>query len=156
MAGAEDDKLRRRLDRLDEHLHLPSADQSALLGEVVRQLVLHEDRLVRAQRLPRLAERIALVAAAADRANHPPVGMDQHLRADPLRRRSARGDNRHQRNRLALRERLTERSQQFRGHRPDYTGRFVPLCCRRGTANTRLTKAKTATKATKNTRARRG
>ena len=118
-----------RLDRLDEDLHLPSANQAGLLGEVVRQLVLHEARLVRAHRLSRLAERIALVAAAADRANHPSVGVDQHLRAHPLRRRSARRDNRHERNRLALRERLAERGQQFRGH-----GAIIPASSCRAAA----------------------
>ena len=67
-------------------------------------------------RLTRLAERVALVAAAADRADHPPVGMDEHLRADALRRGPARLDDGDERHRLAAGERLGERRQDLGGH----------------------------------------
>src|SRR5690606_39328916 len=83
MSGAEDVELRRRLDRLDEDVHLPSADQPRLLGEVVAELVVDELRAPGGERLARLPERVVLVAAAADGADGPPVGEDEHLRADP-------------------------------------------------------------------------
>ncbi len=47
VARAEDVELRRRLDRLDEDVHLSSADQAGLLGEVVVELVVDDaDRRV--------------------------------------------------------------------------------------------------------------
>ena len=40
VTGAEDIDRGRRLDRLDEHFHLPAADQAGVLGEVVVEVVL--------------------------------------------------------------------------------------------------------------------
>ena len=76
-----------------------------LLDEVVVEVVLDEGRLAGGDRLARLAERVVLVAAAADRADDAAVGEDQHLGADALRRRAVGADDRHQRARLAALER---------------------------------------------------
>ena len=98
VTGAEDVDVRRRLDRLDEDFHLAAADQPGLLREVVVQLVLHAERPPRPDRLARLPERVVLVAAAADRADRPAVGVDEHLGADALRGGAGRagdGDERH-------------------------------------------------------------
>ena len=73
--------------------------------EVVVEVVLDERRLAGGDRLARLAERVVLVAAAADRADGPAVGEDQHLGAGALRRRAVGADDRHQRARLAALER---------------------------------------------------
>ena len=88
VAGADDVQLGRRLDRLDVDVHLPAADEPGLLREIVRQLVVHQLRPAVGDRLARLPEGVVLVAAAADRADHPPVGEHEHLGADALRRRS--------------------------------------------------------------------
>ena len=42
MAGADDVEARCRLERLDVDLHLPAADQSVLLREIVVEVVFHE------------------------------------------------------------------------------------------------------------------
>ena len=84
--GAEHVERGRRLERFDEHFHLPAADQARLFGEVVVQVVLGGDGLPGAQGLACLAERVVLVTAAADGPDGAPVGIDQHLRADALRR----------------------------------------------------------------------
>jgi hypothetical protein len=57
-------------------------------------------------RLPGFPERIVLVAAAADGADDTAVREDEHLGADPLRRRSERRHDRHERGRLASLERI--------------------------------------------------
>ena len=54
-----------------------------------------------------LPERVVLVAAAADGADDPAVGEDEHLGAGPLRRRAVRADDGHKRGRLAARERIS-------------------------------------------------
>ncbi len=98
VSGAEDVDLWRRFDRLDEHFHLAAADEPGLLGEVVVELVLHGERAALLDGLARLPERLVLVAAAADRADRAPVGVDEHLGADALRRRAGGrhdGDERH-------------------------------------------------------------
>ena len=87
---ADNVELGRRLDRLDVDAHLPAADQPGLLREVVVELVVHELRLARGDRLARLPERVVLVAPAADRADHAAVAEHEHLCADALRRRAGR------------------------------------------------------------------
>ena len=93
VAGAEDVDIRRRLDGLDEDLHLAAAYQTGLLREVVVELVLHVQRPARLDRFAGFPERVVLVAAAADRADGPAVGKDQHLGADALRRGAGGGDD---------------------------------------------------------------
>src|SRR5207237_2863985 len=44
---ADDVQLRRRLDRLDVHVHLPAADEPRFLREVVGELVVEQLRLAR-------------------------------------------------------------------------------------------------------------
>jgi hypothetical protein len=66
MPGAEDVDIRRRLDRLDEDLHLAATHESGLLSEVVVQLVLHVERPVRSDGFARFPEGVVLVAAAAN------------------------------------------------------------------------------------------
>src|SRR4051794_37042525 len=93
VAGADDVELGRWFDRLDVDAHLASADQSRLLREVIVQLVVHELRLPVRDGFASLPERIVLVTAAADRADQPPVGEDQHLRPDTLRSRPGGRDD---------------------------------------------------------------
>jgi hypothetical protein len=88
MTGAEDVEVGRRFDRLDEDLHLAAADETRLLREVVRELVLHRLRAPRLDRLARLPEGVVLVAAAADRPDCAAVGEHQHLCPDALRGRA--------------------------------------------------------------------
>ena len=116
VAGADDVQLGRRLDRLDVDVHLPAADEPGLLREIVGQLVVHELRPPVGDRLARLPERVVLVAAAADRADDAAVGEDEHLRADPLRRRSGRRDDRDERRRLAALERVGDGGEDFLVH----------------------------------------
>ena len=87
MSGPEDVDIRRRLQRFNEDLHLASTDQTGFLSEVIGQVVLDPLGLPRRDGFPSLAEGVVLVAAATDRADGPPVGKHQHLRADPLWRR---------------------------------------------------------------------
>src|SRR5262249_10703586 len=101
VAGANHVELRRRLDRLDVDVHLSTADETGFLREVVGELVVDHFRPARLDRFARLPEGVVLVAAAADRADLAAVTKHQHLRADPLRRRPGRGDDRHQRRQLA-------------------------------------------------------
>ena len=42
MAGADDIQARRRFERFNVDLHLPAADQSVFLREVIVEVVLHE------------------------------------------------------------------------------------------------------------------
>src|SRR4029434_3324333 len=63
--GAEDVDVGRRLDGLDEDLHLAAADQSGLLREVVIQLVLHAQRPSRSDRLARFSASVRIAGAAA-------------------------------------------------------------------------------------------
>ena len=44
MAGADDVEPRRGFERIDVDVHLPSADQPVLLGEVVVELVVEQRR----------------------------------------------------------------------------------------------------------------
>ena len=117
VAGAEDVDGGRGLDRLDEHFHLAAADQPGLFREVVVEIVLDGRRLARLQHLPRLADRVVLVAAAADGADDAAVAEDEHLRADALRRRAVRRHDGHQRGFFAARQRLSERGEDFVVHR---------------------------------------
>ena len=64
--------------------------------------------------LARLPERVVLVAAAADGADDAAVGVDEHLRADPLRRRAVRRDDRHERRGFAAFERVGDGGKDFR------------------------------------------
>ena len=89
VSGADDVELGRRLDRFDVDVHLSTADQPGLLGEVIVELVVHELGTPAGDGLARLPERVVLVAAAADRADDPAVAEDEHLGADALRRRAA-------------------------------------------------------------------
>ena len=116
VARADDVQIRRRLDRLDVDVHLPAADQPRLLREIVGQLVVQQLRPAVGDRLARLPERVVLVAAAADRADDAPVGEDEHLRADALRGRSKRRDNRDERGRLAALERVGDGGEDFPVH----------------------------------------
>ena len=84
--GAEDVDVRRRLHRLDEDFHLPSADEPGLLREVVVQLVLDVQRATVRDRLAGFPERVVLVTAAADRADRAAVRVDEHLGPNALRR----------------------------------------------------------------------
>ena len=88
VAGADDVELRRRRERIDVDVHLPSADQAVLLREVVVELVVEQRAPAGRDGFARLPERVVLVAAAADRADRAAVGEDEHLGAGPLRRRS--------------------------------------------------------------------
>ena len=81
--------------------------------EVVVEVVVHERRLAGGDGLARLAERVVLVAAAADGADGPAVGEDEHLRAGALRRRAVGADDRHERARLAALERGRRGGQDF-------------------------------------------
>src|SRR5262249_29668848 len=97
----------------DVDVHAASADQPVLLREVVVELVVGECRTPGSQRVARLAERVVLVAAAADGTDGAPVGVDEHLRADALRRRALRADDGHERDRLAAAKRLACGGQDF-------------------------------------------
>src|SRR5262249_41113649 len=101
VAGADDVQLGRRLDRLDVDVHLSAADQPGLLREVVVELVVDELRPPAADRLARLAKRVVLVAAAADRADDPAVAEHEHLGPDPLRCGTGGRHDRDQRRRLS-------------------------------------------------------
>ena len=116
VAGADDVELGRRLDRLDVDVHLPAADQAGLLREVVGQFVVHELRLRARDGLARLPERVVLVAAAANRADHAAVAEDEHLGADALRRRAGGRDDRDERRRLAAIERVGDGGEDFLVH----------------------------------------
>ena len=116
VAGAEDVDRRRRLDRLDEDLHLSAADEPRLCREVVGQLVAHGARLARLQRLARLPQRLVLVAAAADGADDAAVGVDEHLGADALGRGAVGRHDGDERHFLAVLERLAERREDFVVH----------------------------------------
>ena len=114
VAGADDVEARRRLERIDVDVHLPSADEAVLLREVVVQLEVHEGLAARLRCASRAFEAgVVLVAAAADGADGPAVGVDQHLGAGPLRRRSARAHDGHERDRLAALERVSRRGEDF-------------------------------------------
>ena len=91
VAGTEDVDVGRRLDGLDEDLHLPAAHQTGLLREVVVELVLHVQRPAGLDRFAGFPEGVVLVAAAANRADGPAVRKDQHLGADALRRGAGGG-----------------------------------------------------------------
>jgi hypothetical protein len=116
VARAEDVDGGRCLDRLDEHLHLAAADQPGLFREVVVQIVLDGLRLARLQHLPRLADGVVLVAAAADGADDAAVGKDQHLRADALRRRSRGRHDRDERHFFAPLQGIGQRGEDFVVH----------------------------------------
>ena len=109
-------KMRRRLDRLDVHLHLASTDQPGFLGNVIRQLVAYDFRLAGAQRLARLPEGIVLVASAADGAHDPAVGENHHLGPDALGRRALGANDGHQRGGFPALQRLTDRVEDFFVH----------------------------------------
>ena len=68
VAGADDVELGRWFNRLDVDVHLAAADQAGLLREVVGELVVDEAAGLRGLRIAsrRLAERVVLVAPAAD------------------------------------------------------------------------------------------
>ena len=93
---------------IDEDVHLPSADEALLLGEVVVQVVVGEGGAPGLEGQPGLAERILFVAAAADGAERAAVLEDEHPGADALRRRALRADDGDQRHRLAARECLVD------------------------------------------------
>ena len=114
--GADDVQLGRRLDRLDVDVHLSAADEAGLLGEIVGQLVVDELRPAVGDRLPRLPERVVLVAPAANRPDDAPVAEHQHLGAHALRRRAGRGDDRDERGRLAALERVGDGGEDFLVH----------------------------------------
>ena len=114
--GADDVQPRRRFERLDVDLHLAAADQPVFLREIVVEVVLHQLRLARLNRLFRLPERVVLVAAAADGADGAAVGKHEHLRADALRRRAVGRHDRHERGVFAALERLGQRLENFLGH----------------------------------------
>ena len=116
VARADHIQLGRRLDRLNVDVHLSTADEARLLREVVGELVVHELRFAAGNRLAGSPERVILVAAAPDRADDPAVGEDEHLRADALRRRSAGGDDRHERGRFAALERIGDGGEDFFVH----------------------------------------
>ena len=116
VARADHEELRRGLNGLDVDVHLTTTDEAGLLGEVVRQLVVHELRPSVENRLARLAERVVLVAAAADGAHHAAVAEDQHLGADPLRRRSRGRDDGDQRGRFAPVEGIGDGGEHFLVH----------------------------------------
>ena len=97
VSGADHVERRRGRDRVDVNLHLAAADQPGFLDEIVVEVVLDERGTPRRDRLARATERVVLVAAAADRADGAAVGEDEHLRADPLRRRADGADDRHER-----------------------------------------------------------
>ena len=66
-------------------VHLPSADQAVLLREVVVELEVEERRRPDWMASRAFQNGLVLVATAADRADRPPVGEDQHFRAGALR-----------------------------------------------------------------------
>ena len=92
VAGADDVEPRRGRERIDVDVHLSTADEAVLLGEIVVELVVEQRLTARVDRVARLQAGVVLVAAAADRADDAAVGKDQHLGAGALRRRAvARG-----------------------------------------------------------------
>ena len=105
VAGADDEEVRRRRERIDVHVHLSSTDQAVFLREVVVELVVEERRPAGDERVARLPERIVLVAAAADGAERAAVGEHQHLRSGTLRRRPVGADDGHERDGLAALQR---------------------------------------------------
>ena len=113
VAGADDVEPRRRFERLDIDLHLAAAHQSVLLGEVVVEVVLDQCGLRDWIDFLRLPERVVLVAAAPDGAHGAAVRKDEHLCADPLRRRAIGRHDRHERRVLATLERLGQRLEDF-------------------------------------------
>ena len=113
MAGADDVQARRRLERIDVDVHLPSTDEAVLLREVVVQLEVHEHLTAGLEQLSRLQAGFVLVAPAADRADRAAVREHQHLGAGPLRRGPSRAHDGHERDRLAALERVSRRSEDF-------------------------------------------
>src|SRR5207247_7638832 len=104
VAGADDVELGRRLDWLDIDVHLATADETRLLREVVRQLVMNHSRLACGDRLAGFPESVVLVTAAAARADDAAVGKHEHLGADALRRRAPCRDDRDERRRFTALE----------------------------------------------------
>ena len=121
VAGAENVDRRRCFDRLDEHFHLAAADESCLLCEVVVEVVLDGGGLASFEDLPRLANGVVLVTAAADGADDAAIAEDEHLGADALRRGTVRRHDGHQRGFFATGERFSERGEDFVVHGFDYT-----------------------------------
>ena len=101
VAGADDVEVRSGQERIDVDVHPAAADQAVLLREVVVQLVVDDCERPSSRAEPRLADRVVLVAAAADRADGTAVREDEHLRAGALRRRPLGADDRHERGRFA-------------------------------------------------------
>src|SRR5262249_57296048 len=83
VAGPDDVERGRRRDRVDVDLHLAAADEARLLDEIVVEIVLDERGLAGGDRLARLSGGVVLVAAAANRADGPAVGVDAHLGPRP-------------------------------------------------------------------------
>src|SRR5712691_2021684 len=77
--GAEEAQGRSPLDGLDEHLHPAATDQPVLAGLVRRQVVRGHLGLAGFDGLARAPRHLGLDAATADRADDPPVGVDEHL-----------------------------------------------------------------------------
>src|SRR5215470_1445337 len=122
VTGADDIELGRRLDRLDIDIHLTAANQTGFLGEIVVELVVNELGSPARDRFAGLPERVVLVAPAADGADDPAVTEDEHFGADPLRGRTSRRHDRHQRRRLAAVERLGHSREDFLVHSGNYKG----------------------------------
>ena len=101
VAGADDVEVRGRVraDRCGRPSGLRRRARSP--GRSRRSARSGAARPAGGQRLARLPERVVLVAAAADRADRPAVREDEHLRAGALRRRAARADDGHERDRFA-------------------------------------------------------
>ena len=116
VSGADHVQLGRRLDRFDVHVHLTAADETGLLGEIVRQLVVDESGFAIGDRFARLPEGVVLVTPAADRSDHPAIRKDEHLRADPLRCRPGCGNDRDESGGLTSIERVGDGREHFAIH----------------------------------------
>ena len=111
VAGADDVEVRRGEEGIDVDVHPAAADQPVLLREIVIQLVVDDLRAAIVQGEARLADRVVLVAAAADRADGAAVGEDEHLRAGALRRRPLGADDGHERGGFAALQCVGRRGQ---------------------------------------------
>jgi hypothetical protein len=104
------------LRELDVDVHLSTADQAGLLGEIVGQLVVDELWPAIGDGLLCLPERIVLVTAAANRPDDAAVAEHEHLGAHALRRRAGRGHDRDERSRFPPFERIGDGGEDFLVH----------------------------------------